>query len=111
MIGKLFVFCVPFALAAAYVYMVCRILRATGRPFVALGLCFLGGVVGALGAFLATQGYVVAHPIQQHGHEDWGAFAGALLYAGLLFVSPVIGFFIGFSTALVACWWLSEVAD
>jgi hypothetical protein len=92
MIGRLFVYCVPIVFAAAYVYMVWRILRATGRPFVALGTSFLGGVIGALIAFFATQGYVVAHPIHSHGHEDWGAFAGAMFYAGLLFASPVIGF-------------------
>jgi hypothetical protein len=111
MIGKLFVYGVPIILAAAYVYMVCRILRATGRPFLALGFSSLAGVICALGAFFATQGYVVAHPIQQHGHEDWGAFAGALLYAGLLFASPVIGFLLGFSIALAVCWWLSEMGD
>jgi hypothetical protein len=111
MIARLFIYCVPIVLATAYVYTVYRILRATRWPFLALGFCFLGGVIGALGAFFATQGYVVAHPIQQHGHEDWGAFAGALLYAGLLFASPVIGFFVGFSIALTVCWSLSEGGD
>jgi hypothetical protein len=110
MIGKLFVYGV-IALAAAYLYMVWSILRATRRPFLALGLCILGGVIGALVTFLATRGYLFAHPIQQHGHEDWGAFAGAMLYIGLLFVSPVIGFFLGFSTALAVCWWREEVGD
>jgi hypothetical protein len=104
-------YCVPIILAAAYVYMVWRILKESRRPLRAFGLCFLGGGIGAIAAFFTAQGYVLAHPIRSHGHEDWGAFAGALLYVGLLYLAPVIGFFLGFSAALAVCWWRSEMSD
>jgi hypothetical protein len=79
------------------------------RPFLTLVWCFLGGIVCAAAAFLAAKVYIVAHPVQQHRGEDWGAFAGAVLQIGFVLVSPVIGFLLGFNGVLAYCWW--RVAD
>jgi hypothetical protein len=81
------------------------------QPLVALAWCLLGGVLdGALFFYLART-YVLSHPVQSHG-EDYGAMAVGLLHIGLLFLSPVAGFLIGFAAALAICWVvLSKAAE
>jgi hypothetical protein len=52
-------YCVPIVLAAAYVYLVWRILRESRRPLLTLGMCFLGGGIDAIAGFFTAQGYVL----------------------------------------------------
>jgi hypothetical protein len=94
--------------AVGYIYLVTRALASMRRPFAALAWCVLGGVGGGTLAFLGTRTYEFAHPIQQHGHEDWGAYAGGLLYIGFLFLSPFAGFLVGFSAGVAICWLAGE---
>jgi hypothetical protein len=97
---------VAVLLVAGYIYLVKRVIGSMRRPFVAFAWCLLGGLSGGLIAFLVTRAYIVAHPVRSHRHEDWGAFAAAILQLMLLLASPVAGFLLTFSIALGVCWWL-----
>jgi hypothetical protein len=87
---------------AAVIIVVKHILASMRRPLVALAWCLLGGILGGALFFCAAWAFVIAHPVHSHG-EDWGAMAVGIFYIGLLILSPVIGFLIGFPVALAIC--------
>jgi hypothetical protein len=101
--GQYIVFWVLLVCAAVLIG-VKHILASMRRPLVAFAWCLLGGILaGALFLFLAWT-FVTTHPIRSHG-EDYGAMATGFLYLGLVFLSPIAGFLIGFpvTLAIYAC--------
>jgi hypothetical protein len=104
--GRHFVFWVLFVCAAVLIG-VKHMLASMRRPVVAFAWCLLGGILGgALLLFLAWT-FVTTHPIRSHG-EDYGAMAAGFLYIGLLLLSPIAGFLIGFPVALAICAWFQS---
>jgi hypothetical protein len=79
-----------------------HVLASMRRPLVALAWCLLGGILGGALFFCAAWAFVTAHPVHSHG-EDWGAMAQGIFYIGLVILSPVVGFLIGFPVALAIC--------
>jgi hypothetical protein len=104
--GQYIVFC-ALLVCAAVLIGVKHILASMRRPLVAFAWCSLGGILGgALLLFLAWH-FVTTHPIRSHG-EDYGAMGTGFLYIGLLLLSPIAGFLIGFPVALAIYAWFQS---
>ena len=87
---------------AAVIIGVKHVVASMPRPLVAFAWSLLGGLLGGALFFCAALAFALAHPIHSHG-EDWGAMATGILYIGLMILSPVVGFLIGFPVALAIC--------
>jgi hypothetical protein len=94
--------CLVLFVCALVLIGVKHVLASMRRPLLAFAACLLGGILGGALFYFLAWSFVTAHPIQSHG-EDYGAMAAGILYTGLLLLSPIAGFLIGFPVALVIC--------
>jgi hypothetical protein len=74
-------------------------LTSMRRPLVAFAWCMFGGILGGGLSWFLANAFVNAHPIHSHG-EDYGAMAAGILYVGILILSPIAGFLVGFPMTL-----------
>ena len=92
---------------AAVLIGVKHILASMRRPLVAFAWCLLGGILGGALFLFVGWHYVTTHPIRSYG-QDGGAMAAGLLYIGLVLLSPIAGFLIGFPAVLAICAWFQS---
>ena len=104
--GQYIVFWVLLVCAAVLIG-VKHILASMRRPLLAFAWCLLGGILGGALCWFLAWSFVNTHPIRSHG-EDYGAMAAGFLYIGLLLLSPLAGFLIGFPVALAICAWFQS---